>query len=92
MQPIHLTTSEALMYAMVAQVIIGAVIGLIPLFLGRSRKQARMGLYGLLASTAAGLLSVLASIIIVAIFCWIIVKKNDGGASKSTVDDDPDQV
>lgn len=80
------------MYAMIAQVIIGAVIGLIPLFLGRSRKQTRLGLYGLLASTAAGLLSVLASIIIVAIFCWIIVKKNDGAkAPESTVDDDPDK-
>ena len=76
MDGIRLTTQQALMYVILINGAIGFVIGLIPLILGIVKKRARIGIYGLLASTVGGaLLGLLLSIPAVVIFVWLILKK-----------------
>lgn len=71
----ELTTTQLYTYVIIAQIVIGALLGLIPFFVGRSRGNARLGKYGFIATLIAGLLSPLAAIIAVAISVWMIVKK-----------------
>ena len=59
----EMSRNQFLMYVVIGQIIFGILIGLIPFFLGRSRGNARMGNFGLLASVVAGVISPLASII-----------------------------
>ena len=75
--------TQFFIYLIIGQVIFGILIGLIPFFLGRSRNNARMGGFGLLASAIAAVISPLASIIAVAIFSWLIVKKTNVAAGPS---------
>jgi len=88
MDGIRLTTQQALMYVLLINGAIGFVIGLIPLILGIVKKKARIGIYGLLASTVGGaLLGLLLSIPAVVIFVWLILKKpTAAGASQDPLD------
>ena len=83
----EISRTQFFIYLVLGQIVFGLIIGLIPFFLGRSRNDARMGTYGLVASAAAGILSPLASIIVVAIFSWLIVKKKDSPASSPAADE-----
>ena len=85
----EISRTQFFIYLIIGQIVFGLVIGLIRFFLGRSRNDSRMGTYGLAASTAAGILSPLASIIAVAIFSWLIVKKKGMPAASPAVDDFP---
>ena len=74
-------------------VVVGALLGLIPLMLGRKRNRARLGLYGFFASIVAGALSPIVAVVVVAIFSWVIVKGNttpsadsDGANNSPSVD------
>jgi hypothetical protein len=73
----EISRTQFFIYVIVAQIAFGMLIGLIPFFLGRSRKDPRMGNFGLIASILAGILSPLASIIVVAVFSWLIVRKKN---------------
>src|SRR5690349_5687041 len=64
-----------LVYLLIAQVIIGILLGLIPFFLGRNRGRSRLGNYGLLVSIIGGAVSPLLAIIAVIVFTWLIYKK-----------------
>lgn len=75
MEPININYRDFLIYLMIFGIVIGALFGLIPLILGRRRNQARLGLYGFLASTVAGAVAPILSIVVVAIFSWVIVQK-----------------
>ncbi len=77
MEPVHLTFKEFYLYLIIAQVIIGALLGLIPLILGRKRKQIRLGNYGFLASIVGGAISPLAALIIACVFTWLIARKKE---------------
>ncbi len=74
MNEIELTYRELYLYVIIGGAIVGALLGLIPLILGRRRNKARLGLYGLLASIVAGAIAPLLAIVVVAIFSWLIVK------------------
>ena len=82
----ELSRTQFFIYLIIGQLIFGLLVGLIPFFLGRSRNDPRMGGFGLLASIVAGLLSPLASIIAVAIFSWLIVRKKDVVADEFPAD------
>ena len=77
----EMSRTQFFVYLVIAQIVFGILIGLIPFFLGRSRNDSRMGNFGLIASAVAGILSPLASIIAVAIFSWLIVKKKSAGTA-----------
>lgn len=85
MNDIEFTYREFYLYVIIGGAIFGALLGLIPLFLGRRRGQGRMGLYGLVASIVAGAIAPVLSIVVVAIFAWVIVK-----GKPSEVDQAPD--
>ena len=75
MEPIHVTYNELLVYIVLAGIIIGILLGLIPLILGIKKKKRNYGVYGFFASIVGGAISPLISIIAVAIFMWLILKK-----------------
>ncbi len=74
MEDIELTFRELYVYAIIGGAILGALLGLIPLILGRRRNRRRLGFYGLVASTVGGAISPLLSIVVVAIFTWLVVR------------------
>lgn len=74
MNDIELTYREFYLYVIIGGAILGALFGLIPMILGRRKNKPRLGMYGFLFSILAGGLAPLLSIIVVAIFSWIIVK------------------
>ncbi len=80
MQDIELTFREFYVYAIIGGAILGALLGLIPLILGRRRNRGRLGFYGLAASTVGGAISPLLSIVAVAIFTWLVVRAKPVGA------------
>lgn len=71
----ELTYTQFYIAVIVAQVIIGALLGLIPLIFGRKRNQKKLGGYGFLATLVAGILSPLAALIAALIFVWVIGRK-----------------
>lgn len=96
MNDIELTYSEFYLYVIVGGAILGALLGLLPLILGRRRNKARLGMYGFVASIVSGAIAPLLSIIVVGIFSWFIVKDNkadanataDAGPRSTTTDGD----
>jgi hypothetical protein len=76
MNDIQLTYSEFYLYVIIGGAILGALLGLLPLILGRRRNKARLGMYGFVASIVSGAIAPLLSIIVVGIFSWFIVKDN----------------
>jgi uncharacterized membrane protein YeaQ/YmgE (transglycosylase-associated protein family) len=85
----ELTRTEFFLYLLIGQIIFGALIGFIPLVLSRKRAQTRLGNFGFLASILAGVISPLAAIIAVAVFCWLIVRKRGEAEIKTTPHDSP---
>jgi hypothetical protein len=85
----ELTFSEFYVYVLIAQVVIAALIGLIPLIVGRRRSQNKLGTYGYLATLVAGVLSPLAALIVAVIFVWVIVRK--ANPRSEPAGDDPQQ-
>ncbi|MFN2413026.1 MAG: hypothetical protein ABR535_08270 [Pyrinomonadaceae bacterium] len=75
MEPIRISPSQAFIYVALAGAAIGLLLGLVPLVLGRRRGQARLGVYGFIASIVAGAVAPLLAVIVTAIFTWMIVKK-----------------
>ena len=70
-----------LLIIVIVGVILGALFGLVPLLLGRRRNKARLGMYGFVASIVAGALTPILSLIVVAIFSWMIVRTNSSGST-----------
>ena len=77
----EMSRTQFFIYVVIAQIAFGVLIGLIPYFLGRSRNDPRMGGFGWIASIVAGILSPLASIIVVAVFSWLIVRKKNSAVT-----------
>ena len=82
MNDIELTIREFYLYVIIGGAILGALLGIIPLMLGRRRNKSRLGWYGFIATIVGGAIAPLLAVIVAAIFSWIIVKKpaqaNDG--------------
>ena len=76
MNDIEMTLSEFSLYVIIGGAILGALVGLVPLILGRRKNRARLGFYGFLASIVTGALTGFFAIITAAIFSWIIAKGN----------------
>ena len=74
MDPIHLTTPEAIFLGALINALIGLVLGLIPLLFGYFQGQLRLGIIGIVFSTIGGsILGVFLSVPAVIIFTGTIV-------------------
>lgn len=76
MEPIRLTTNEAIFYTFVFHAAVGFLLGLIPLVLGFIKKERSYAAFGFLGSIVGGLiLGLLLSVPVAAIFTWLILRK-----------------
>ena len=83
MEPVELTYGEYWMYFILAGAVLGALFGVVPLILGRIKNRKRLGFYGFLESILGGAATPLVSIVIVAVFTWLILKKGGSASSSS---------
>lgn len=77
------TPDEFIRYGAIAGIILGFLLGLIILILGIKRKKTKLGIIGLILSTIVGPISGLLSIVVAAIFIWLIIKKPDTNNSSA---------
>ena len=93
MEDIELTYREFYLYVIIAGAILGALLGIIPLVLGRRRNKRRLGFYGFLASVVGGAIAPLLAVVVTAIFSWLIVKDKavgtDPGPDAASGSNDP---
>lgn len=75
MEQTKITYYELLTYLALFGIVVGILLGLIPLILGIKRNKRSYGLYGMIASIIAGIFSPLLSIVVVAVFVWLILRK-----------------
>jgi hypothetical protein len=76
MEEIRLTPTQAIFYTALIHAGIGFVLGLIPLILGIVKKKVRTGVIGIIVGTLGGaILGFLISIPSMAIFTWLILRK-----------------
>ena len=77
MEQIKISQSEAIMYIALVGLVIGFLLGLIPLILGIKKEKRNYGYYGFAASALLGLVSPILSVIAVAVFHPADSKKTD---------------
>ncbi|HEX6124988.1 MAG TPA: hypothetical protein VFZ23_06390 [Pyrinomonadaceae bacterium] len=75
MNEIALTYREFYLYVILAGAVVGALLGLAPLLLGKRKNKARLGVYGFLASIVAGAIAPFLALIVTAIFSWLIIRE-----------------
>jgi hypothetical protein len=76
MEQIRLTNNEAIVYITVFNILLGIVLGLIPLILGFVKKERSYGVFGFLGSIIGGaILGLFLSVPIMAIFTWLILRR-----------------
>ena len=76
MEPMKITYNELIYYVVMAGVIIGILLGLIPLILGIRKQNRKYGMYGFVGSVIGGAITPIISIIVVSIFTWLILRKS----------------
>ena len=76
MEPFRISYNELLLYVFAAGIVIGILLGLIPLILGIKRKNRKYGMYGFVGSVIGGAITPIISVIVVAIFSWLIVRNS----------------
>ncbi len=75
MDQIRLTPNELFMYSTIIGVIVGFVVGLVPLISGIFRKNLKLGLIGFVCSLIGGaILSLILALPVAGIFTWLILK------------------
>lgn len=76
MEPIHLTTQEAIIYAALINAAVGFFLGLIPLCFGFFKGRKRLGILGIVCSTVGGaILGIFLSVPAVALFTYLIIRE-----------------
>ena len=75
MSDIELTFRQAYLYVIIGGAILGALLGLAPLILGRRRNRGRLGAYGFIASIVSGAIAPLLAILVAGIFTWLVVRE-----------------
>jgi len=78
MELIRLTYVELLLYVL-ANIIIGILLGLIPLILGIRKKNRKYGMYGFVGSVIGGAVSPIISVIVISVFSWLLLRKPKAG-------------
>ncbi|MCY7346733.1 MAG: hypothetical protein LH614_11010 [Pyrinomonadaceae bacterium] len=83
MQQIKFTSNEFIIYGAIAGGILGLVLGIIILILGFVKKKRSYAVFGFLGSVLLGPVSGILSIIVAAIFIWLILKKPNNSLANS---------
>ncbi len=92
MGQIKVTYYEAIAYLALLGVAVGVLLGLIPLILGFKKHQRSYGLFGFFISIVAGAFSPVLSVITVAIFTWLILRKPQPADSANEVPANSDVI
>lgn len=94
MEQVKITYYEAIAYLALFGVAVGILLGLIPLILGFLRKERSYALFGFFTSIIAGAFSPILSVIAVAVFTWLILRrpKNQTASAETPVDSDVSQI
>lgn len=93
MEPIKLTTNEAILYASIAHAIIGLLLGLVPLILGFIKKERSYAVFGFLGSFIGGaILGLFLSLPVAVIFTWLILRNPKQPAEVVVVNENPIDV
>lgn len=74
------------MYGALAGALLGSILGLLPLILGIVKGKAKLGIIGWITSILGGAIFILFSVIPVAVFTWMILKRTPGKVSTETKD------
>ena len=88
MEPIRLTYNEWIAYSFAGSIIIGILLGLIPLILGIKKKNRKYGMYGFVGSVIGGVITYIISIIVVSIFSWLILRNSKADAAINSSETD----
>jgi hypothetical protein len=89
MEPIQLTTREALLWVTLINFVIGFILGLIPLLFGYFSKQLKLGLAGILTSTLGGaVLGIFISIPATIVFTWLVARRSKLAANPAKSDEE----
>lgn len=81
MQPIKITTNEALVYIAAINLGLGILFGLIPLVLGFIKKERSYGVFGFLGSViGSAILGIFLSVPVAAVFTWLILRRAKNAA------------
>ena len=86
MEPVQLSTREAVLYVTLINTAIGFFLGLLPLLFGYFNKRLRLGVFGIIATTVGGaILGIFLSVPATVVFTWLVVRgaKTDGSAGPS---------
>jgi hypothetical protein len=76
MEPFKWTAREAFVYLTLVGVVIGILLGLVPLIYGRIRGKARLGLIGFAFSIAAGAIWSILPLFVMITFVFLIIKED----------------
>ncbi len=84
MQPVNITTNEAIFYASVVHAVLGFLLGLIPLITGFLKKEKSYGVFGFLGSLVGGaILGLFLSLPVAVIFTWLILRKSKQASAEA---------
>ena len=92
MEPVQLSTREAVLYVTLINTAIGFFLGLIPLLFGYFNKRLRLGVFGIIATTVGGaILGIFLSVPATVVFTWLVVRgaktQNAAEPSENEADD-----
>jgi Na+/serine symporter len=88
MENIRRAYEQYFYYILAAGVVIGFILGLIPLYLGVKRGRKGFGIAALIVSTAAGAVSPILVVLLVAVFSFLITR----GTPDAETDADSESV
>ena len=87
----NFTYNEVIIYGAIAGIAMGFVLGLILLIVGIKKNKKKLGVIGFLCTLGTGVLSGLLSLIVAAVFFWLLFKKStDGVPVESQTSKDPE--
>ncbi len=73
----EITQNEAIMYGAIGGAVIGLIFGAIVLIVGIKKGKKKLGIIGFVSVFIAGPISGIVSIVVAAVFLYLIMKKNE---------------
>ncbi|MEP6946693.1 MAG: hypothetical protein ABJA02_12310 [Acidobacteriota bacterium] len=93
MDPLHMSTREAIIVFALVNAAIGLVLGLIPLLFGYFNKRLRLGVIGFFTALVGGaILGIFLSIPATIVFTWLVVRKEKAPVEVNIVNSEPIDV
>lgn len=93
MDPIRLNTREAIVYLTLIGASIGLILGLVPLFYGRIKGRARLGVIGFVVSILSGAIWSILPLFVMITFVFLILRNQNAKPVEAVVvNEDPINV